>query len=119
MTTAGLAACSSPDKELQDVQKNIQGLNATTHFIGEAWLNGDVSATYSGTAFQQTLQLLDKQRASLNSSPKLLLDARGAALSRDAEQLSRALAALIDAARRNDARSARQHLTQVPAGSAP
>lgn len=119
LTTAGLGACSSPDKQLQDAQKNIQGLNATTRAITEAWLGGDVSATYSRTAFQQTLQLLDKQRASLNSSPKLLLDPRGASLSRDAEQLSRALAALIDAARRQDAGSARQQLTQLPAGTSP
>jgi hypothetical protein len=119
VTTAGLASCGGPDKQLQDAQKNIRGLDATVHAVAEAWLNGDVSATYSRTAFQQTLQLLDKQRASLDSSPKLLLDPRGASLSRDAERLSRALAALIDAARRNDAGSARQQLRQLPAGNSP
>src|SRR5699024_1408697 len=96
LTTAGLAACSSPDNQLREAQKNIQGLNATTRAIAEAWLGGDVSPTYSRTAFEQTLQLLDKQRASLNAAPRLLLDPNGASLSRDAEQLSRALAALID-----------------------
>jgi hypothetical protein len=119
LITAGLTACSSADKQLQDAQKKIDGLKATTHAIAEAWRNGDVSATYAGTAFQQTLQLLDKERASLNAAPKLLLDPRGASLSRDAEQLSRALAALIDDARNHDAASAQQHLTQVPAGDSP
>jgi len=67
------------------------------------------------TALQQTLQLLDKQRASLNASPQLLLDPRGIALSRDAEQLSRTLAALIQDARARDTAAARQHLAEVPA----
>ena len=118
--TAALGACSSPAKQLVQAQKKIDGLAATTRAIGQAWLNGDVSSTYTGTAFKQTLQLLDEQRASLNASPKLLLDPRGASLSRNAEQLSRVLAALIEDARSNDGASAREHLSQMPSeGTAP
>jgi hypothetical protein len=115
-----VSACSSPAQQLREVQKNIRGLTATTQAVADAWLTGDVSATYSRTAFQQTLRLLDTQRASLNSSPRLLADPRGAALSRDAEQLSRALAALIQDARNGDTASARGHLPQTPSrGGAP
>ena len=111
--TAALCGCSSPQKQLEQAQKKIDGLTATTRTIAEAWLSGDVSATYSRTAFEQTLELLDQQRASLGTSPALLLDARGASLSRDAEQLSRLLAALIEDARNRDGASARQHLSEV------
>ena len=109
-----VSGCSSPAQQLREIQKNIQGLTATTHAVADAWLTGDVSATYSRTAFEQTLRLLDTQRASLNSSPRLLADPHGAALSRDAEQLSRALAALIQDARSGDTASARQHLSRAP-----
>ena len=110
-----IAGCGSPETQLEAAQKKIEGLTATTHAVGDAWLNGDVSSTYSGTAFQQALQLLDQQRTSLNTSATLLLDPRGASLSREAEQLSRTLAALIEDTRNHDRVSARQHLAQVPA----
>ena len=111
----GVFACSSPDSQLQDQQKALRGLHASTTAVGDAWVHGDASPTYVRTALQQTLQLLDKQRASLNASPQLLLDPRGIALSRDAEQLSRTLAALIQDARARDTAAARQHLAEVPA----
>jgi hypothetical protein len=114
LIAAACGACSGPDKQLKEARKKLDGLAATTHAVGDAWLSRDVSSTYSRTAFQQTLQLLDKQRASLNASPKLLLDSRGAVLSQEAERLSRALAALIEDARGNDRTSAREHLSQVP-----
>ena len=110
--------CGGPDEQLEKAQKDMLGLTATTRAIGDAWLNGEVSSTYSGTAFQQTLQLLDQQRASLNASPQLLVDPRGASLSRDAEQLSRALAGLVQDTRTGDATSARRHLSEVPAPEA-
>ena len=119
IVAAGLLACSSDNGQLTTVQKKLSGLTATTHAVAEAWFSGDVSPTFSATAFQQTLQLLDKQRAVLNASPQLLLDGRGAALSRQAEQLSRALALLIDDARNADPASARQHLSQVPSVEGP
>jgi hypothetical protein len=115
LITLAVTACSSPGNQLERAQEKIQGLTATTHAIGEAWLIGDVSPTYAGTAFEQTLQLLDKQRAALNASPTLLLDPRGASLSRDAEQLSRVLAALVQDAKNRDQSSGRGHLSQVPA----
>lgn len=112
--TAVLAACSSPEKQFQQLQTKIQGLTATTQTITDAWVRGDVSPIYARTAFQETLQLLDKQRATLNASPKLLLDPRGASLSRDAERLSRTLAALIQDAANRDRAAAQQHVSLAP-----
>lgn len=112
--TAGLCSCSSPDKQIEDARKKISGLAATTQAVGEAWTQGDVSSRYARTAFEQTLQMLDEQRASLGTSPQVLLDPRGASLSREAEELSRALAALIQDAERQDSNAARQHLSRVP-----
>jgi len=114
--TAALAGCGSPASQLDEIQKKIDGLTATTRAIGESWLRGDVSPTFARTAFLQTLRLLDDQRTSLTESPQLLLDPRGAALSRRAEQLSRVLAALVDAARQRDDGAAREHLSRIRAG---
>lgn len=110
------AACSSDGRTLRQIQKSIVSLRATTIGVGEAWLKGDVSPTYAGAAFRQTLQLVDEQRASLNSAPRLLLDPRGATLSRETEQLSRVLAALIDAAAGRSPVAAHAVLVQVRAG---
>jgi hypothetical protein len=116
LITAALGACSSPEKQLEQSDKKIEGLRATAQTIGQAWLKGEVSERYASAAFQQTLQLLDKERATLTASPRLLLDPRGASVSRDAEHLSRVLAALIDDAHHGDDASARRHLADV-AGS--
>lgn len=109
----GPAACSGPDRQLAQVQKKIDGLTATARAVTEAWLGGDVSSTYSATAFEQTLQLLDDQRATLNASPELLVNPLGASLSRRSEQLSRLLASLAVDAKTRDTDAARQHLAQL------
>lgn len=110
-----LTACSTPDQQLQDIQKNVEGLTATTRAIGGAWVRGDVSATYSRTALRQTARLLDQQRSALAASSELLINPRGASISREAEQLSRIIAAISDDAEKRDIDAARQHVAQLPA----
>jgi hypothetical protein len=112
-TTA--SGCASQDARLQKQQEAFASLRATTVRIGQAWLAGDVSGTYTYTAFDQTFRLLDDQRASLTASPQLLADARGGQLSQNAERLSRLLALLMADVRRSDGSSARKHLAELPA----
>ena len=112
-TTA--SGCTGQDARLQKQREAFASLRATTARIGEAWLAGDVSGTYTCTAFDQTLRLLDLQRASLTASPEALADARGGHLSQNAERLSRLLALLMQDVRRSDGSSARTHLAELSA----
>jgi hypothetical protein len=89
-------------------------LSGTTRAVTEAWLVGDVSATYSATAFEQTLELLDAQRATLNASPELLVNPLGASLSRRSEQLARLVASLAVDAKTGDTDAARHQLAELP-----
>jgi len=111
-TTA--SGCTSQEARLQKQQEAFTSLRATTARIGQAWLAGDVSGTYTYTALDQTLRLLDHQRASLTAAPQALADARGEQLSENAERLSRVIARLMADVRRGDGSSARQHLAELP-----
>jgi hypothetical protein len=82
--------------------------------IAEAWLAGQVSGTYTRTALDQTFYLVEQERATLASTPAMLQDPRGAALSQDAEHLSRLIASIIGDVTSADGQSARQHLTTLP-----
>jgi hypothetical protein len=82
--------------------------------IGEAWLSGDVSGTYAGTALKQTFHLVEQERASLAASPQALVDPRGAQLSQAAERLSRLLAVMMHDVCAANAAAVRQHLAEIP-----
>jgi hypothetical protein len=112
-TTA--SGCTGQDARLRKQREAFASLHATTERIGEAWLAGNVSGTYTYTAFEETLRLLDDQRASLTASPQALADARGGELSQNAERLSRLLALLMADVRRSDGSSARTHLAELSA----
>src|SRR4030095_14539 len=90
-----LVGCSRQDTRLERHKKNLESLGATTKVIADAWLSGDVSGTYARTALDRTFYLVEQERAKLASRPEMLQDARGTALSEDAEQLSRLIAAII------------------------
>jgi hypothetical protein len=106
--------CSRLDSRLQQHKEKLESLGATTAAIGEAWLAGSVSGTYSRTALEQTFLLVEQERATLASSPEALIDPRGAELSQAAERLSRLLAAMTQDVTRADTPSARRHLAEIP-----
>lgn len=108
------SGCGRQDTRLQQHQEALESLASTMTAIGEGWLAGDLSGTYTRTALEQTFRLVEQERASLASSPQSLLDPRGAHLSQAAERLSRLLAMMIADVRAADARSARRRLAEIP-----
>ena len=108
------SACSRRDVRIQQHKEKLESLGATTAAIGEAWLKGSVSGTYTGTALEQTFMLIEQERTSLASAPQALLDPRGAQLSKSAERLSRLVAVLLDDVNGGDSSSARKHLSEIP-----
>jgi hypothetical protein len=106
--------CSRQDARLEEHKKNFESLGATTKVIGEAWLSGDVSGTFTRTALEQTFYLVEQERASLASRPEMLQDPRGATLSQDAEHLSRVIASMIGDVSSANGEAARQRLASLP-----
>lgn len=109
-----LVGCSRQDTRLERHKKKLESLGATTKVIADAWLSGDVSTTYARTALDRTFYLVEQERAKLASRPEMLQDTRGAALSENAEQLSRLIAAIIGDVGSADDQSARQRLASLP-----
>jgi hypothetical protein len=115
VTAALLAAsCSRTDRQLAQHHEAFASLSATTQAIGDAWLSGDVSGTYTLTALDRTYLLVEQQRSSLAGSASMLNDRRGAVMSDAAEQLSRHIAAMIANVDSGDAGAARAHLSALP-----
>jgi hypothetical protein len=116
-TLLAVAACSSEDTQLQEHDRKLQSLEATASAIGEAWLAGSVASTYAATAFEQTFQLVEKERRLLAASPVPMANPRHAALVHAAESESRILVLLVEDVAHDDRESLRQHLTQIPRSS--
>ena len=114
--TAALAAagCGNQEQRLQQHREKFESLGASAAAIGEAWLAGSTSGTYTGTALEQMFLLVEQERSALASTPDALLDSRGAELSQAAERLSRLIAAMIHDVRAADAASLRQRLAAIP-----
>lgn len=114
--TAALAAvgCSGQDERLKQHREKFESLGASAAAIGEAWLAGSTSGTYTATALEQAFLLVEQERSTLASTPDAVRDPRGAELSQTAERLSRLIAAMRHDVRDADAQSLRQHLTQIP-----
>ena len=108
------AGCTRQDAALEQHKTNFESLGATTKVIAEAWLSGEVSGTFAGTALDQTFYLVEQERAKLASKPRMLQDARGAALSERAEQLSRLIASLMRDVSAADGQAARQRIAELP-----
>jgi len=109
-----LVGCARQDARLQQHKEKFESLGETTAAICEAWLDGDVSGTYTRTALDQTFMLVEQERTALAASPEALLDPRGASLSQSAERLSRLIATLIQAVEGANDASVRQRLTEIP-----
>jgi hypothetical protein len=108
------SACSRQDRRLQQHRDALESLGATTAFVGEAWLSGQVSGTYARTALEEAFQLVEQERTALASSPQALLDPRGAQLSQAAERLSRLLALMMDDVSTADGSALRRHVAEIP-----
>jgi hypothetical protein len=109
-----VAGCGRQDKQLQQHQETLESLGATTKAIAEAWLGGSVSGTYTLTALEQTLILVEQERSAFATVPEALVDPRGARLSQAAERLSRLLAETMGDVRVADSASVRRHMADIP-----
>src|SRR4051794_31601577 len=74
-------SCRSQDEQLQSHREKLQSLAATTQAIGEAWLAGSTSPTFTKTALRQASFLVEKERTAIASTPAALAEPRGAELS--------------------------------------
>src|SRR4051812_1998260 len=106
--------CSGPEARIQQHQEKLESLGSTTAAIGDAWLAGDTSETFTRTALEQTFRLVEQERSTLAGSAQALLDPRAARLSQAAEDLSRLLAMTIHDVAAADASSVRRRLTEIP-----
>ena len=108
------AGCARQDQQIQQHNDAFASLAETAAALGDAWLGGAVSGTYTMTAFDRTRRLVEQERTSLAAASSMLADPRGASLSQDAERLSRLLALLVQDVRDADADRARGHLAALP-----
>jgi hypothetical protein len=109
-----VCGCARLDAQLQQHREKLESLGATTSAIGEAWLAGSISGTYTHSALEQTLLLVEKERSALGSKPQAILDPRGAEMSEAAGRLSRLIAVTMHDVEAADADGVRRHLGEVP-----
>jgi hypothetical protein len=109
-----VSGCAREDERLRQHRKTFESLGSTMAAIDDGWLAGDLSGTSTVNALDQTLRLVEQERATLAASAESLADPRGAQLSQAAERLSRLLAATIRDVRAADAPAVRRHLADNP-----
>ena len=106
-------ACGRTDRKLEQQRDSLKSLTASTAAIGEAWLAGSLSGTFTATALEQVFLLLEQQRQALAAAPNTLVDQRAVELSQAGEALARLLAAMMHDVRAADARAVREHLSRL------
>ena len=109
-----VCGCARLDAQLQQHREKLESLGSTTSTIGEAWLAGSISGTYTLAALEQTLLLVEKERSALGRDARMLLDPRGAQMSEAAGRLSRLLAVTMHDVEAADADRVRRDLGEVP-----
>ena len=108
------SACARQDRRIEQHQQAFQSLSSSTRAILSAWLAGVTSGTYTATALEKTLALIEENRTALANNAALLVDPRGARLADAADPLSRLVALLIADVRAANAEAARNHLAALP-----
>jgi len=91
-TTPFSAGCASQQRTIEQQQEKLQSLAASTRLLVDDFLAGQVSPTYTRTAFEAIFAQVEQQRAVLAATPETLADDRGAALAQQAGALSRLIA---------------------------
>jgi hypothetical protein len=115
LIAATSAGCLRQDDQLRQHREKLASLEASATAIGESWLAGRASGTFTTTALEQTFHLVENERSAVASAPAALLDPRGAELSQSAERLSRLLAAMMRDVRAADPSAVRQQMTTIAA----
>jgi hypothetical protein len=118
LASALIGGCSAPQDRIQQHERQLRSLGATTAVVSDAWLSGRVSAAYAVTALEQTPALVERERAALGTDAELLRDAAGGQLSQAAEQLARQLAAVIGDVERADVAAVRRQLAGMSRATA-
>ena len=108
-----LPACADRDERLAQHRKALQSLASTTRAVSAGWLAGHLSGTFTETALDQTLHLVEQERATVASTPDTLIDPRGADLAAEADRLERILAQMIGAVRTADGAAVREHMASI------
>jgi hypothetical protein len=116
VAAALVGGCSADDRLAQHASK-IRSSRATTIAVAEAWLHGDVSAVYAQTALEQTFQLVEQERAAVAATPQDLAKPDAGSLTRDAEELSRELAAMSRDVQTADGATLRRRLSELEAAT--
>jgi hypothetical protein len=88
-------------------------LATTTTAIGEGWLAGSLSGTFTQTALTRTFELLEEDRRTLATSPRQRIDTRAEQIVQTGEELSRILVRLAEAVGTADAPAVRAQLAEA------
>jgi len=107
-------ACTSQQDTIEQQQEKLESLAASTQLVAQSWLDGHVSKTYAGTAFDTLVAQVEQQRAVLAAKPAILVDPQGGALSQQAEQLSRLIAQMQRNVAAGDTWTLRGQLSAIP-----
>src|SRR4051812_43620274 len=107
MMLAG-TGCGRRDTELNQRARAAASLAATTTMLGDAWLNGSVSGTFTQTALERLFQLIEQERRALATSPQQLIDPRAERIAKADDDLSRILVHLAHAVQASDPDAARE-----------
>jgi hypothetical protein len=113
VVAVGVSACRSQDQMLTHQNKTLTSLRSTIISVGDAWLSGTVSSTFTRTSLENTLQLLETSRSQLVASPQLLADRRFADLAQSADRLTRVVGLLWKSVGDGDTGEVRRQLADI------
>jgi hypothetical protein len=106
-------ACAAANSDVEKHAEKMASLRASTVAVGESWLAGDVSGTYTRGALEQIFELVDQERAAVAANAEDLARPAADAVARDGEQLQRALASISNGVAGRDGSSVRRQLTDL------
>jgi len=107
-------ACARHDRQLQDHEQTLSSVAASVNRIGEAWLSGETSGTFTAVALEQMFQAVEAERAAVAADPAFIRDPRGASLADSASELCRRVALMLGAVQGADSATLRHQLDGLP-----